>query len=112
MKRILLLLFFVFIGVTAQAQKQRATMILRNGDTLQGLAKFISNERVKFRKHEDYPRRNYNYREVSEIFINKEGKTKHFQYKVVQREESYIKLVEVISQGRLNLYRVHKERTI
>lgn len=85
-------------------------MVLRSGDSLEGLAKLVSNERIKFRKDRKYPKRTYNYREVSEIFINEAGRTKHYQYKVVERNaDSYVKLVEVISQGKLNLYRVHKQ---
>lgn len=85
-------------------------MILRSGDSIEGLAKFISMERIKFRKNKKEPKRTYNYREVSEIFINEAGMTKHYKYKVVEREDdSYVKLVEVISQGKLNLYRVHRQ---
>jgi len=110
-KKILVTLTFVLgFMYSVNAQKQRATLFLRNGDTIKGLAKITIGDDIIYRKDRKSQKQTYNSKYLKGIRINSQGITKYFEYKLVKKKNTSAipKLMTVISKGKIDLYRINK----
>lgn len=115
MKKITIIISLLFF-LTAIAQKQKATLFLRDGTELKGLAKISAyGNNIKFRKEKGATRTNYTSKDLEYLIIrekvnahlgNIRGDIKNtiYYYRKVQGSKSY-KLLELLEKGKVSLYK-------
>ena len=112
MKRLIFLAtVFLTFSFYAQNSYEKATLTFRNGEVIQGEAKrLLGDKRIKF-KSAGGEKEEYNYREVKELKIKKEGEILIYRYKIIVGQEP--KLMKVVKEykGIINLYVTEHSRT-
>lgn len=108
MKKTILFIGVLIFSLNCLSQNQRATLYLRNGDTIQGLAKFTISG-LKFRYNKQSTKEKYDSKKLIKIDINEQGKTNTYIYKLIKgsKYSAIPSLMTLITQGKINLYRVN-----
>lgn len=69
----LLVLLFLLVSFSVQAQKDKAILYFRNGDKLEGLARIREDGTIKFRKDKESEACIYTYKEIFGLNISHTG---------------------------------------
>ncbi|WP_405248096.1 hypothetical protein [Cellulophaga sp. Asnod2-G02] len=119
MKKILFLLLILNIwNLTAQDKKtflrknpfKIVTIILKNGDTINGLGKVDAFKEVVFKKHKDSSKSKYNYKTIQELIVYSDSIQKKYVYKMSRgkllrgKMDVSFHLLEPLMQNRISIY--------
>jgi hypothetical protein len=108
MKKKILFIGILVFSLNCISQNKGATLYLRNGDTLRGLAKFTQGG-VQFRYNKKSVKENFSDYEIKKIDIEEEGDNSiTYRYKlVVNNQQMAIPMPMIlIAKGKINLYRM------
>lgn len=103
MKNILIIIGFLFV-LSMSAQKQKATIFLKDGTQIKGFAKITGGDQIKFRSDKKSKKKLYNYESVKKLIIRKNDTDIEYRYKIVEGKNS-VKLLELIEEGYITLFR-------
>ena len=81
-----------------------ATLILRNGDIVEGEAKIINDGTVKFRDGDD--KKTFDYKNLKRCTINEYGDIESYVYKIISGKEPRLMKVILEDDGEINLYAI------
>ncbi|WP_299318243.1 hypothetical protein [uncultured Maribacter sp.] len=102
-KTILLVLICCFVGSSfAIAQNDAATIYFKDGTKLQGLAKLINGDQVKFKNFKGDKAQKYHFDNLEQVVINDKEKPSTYIY--LETREGYFNVVRELEIGAVNLY--------
>lgn len=109
----ILAISFLFMSFTILAQRQEATLYLRNGEVKKGFAKIVAPQKIKFKAHKSSDKQTYDHKQVSKIDIYNrwDDITTTYTYKLVPSKNSHKSkpmLLETLVTGKISLYRMGK----
>jgi len=84
------------------AQKSKATLIFKDGTTIQGLAKLSGIDKVKFKRNKKEKATKYHFSELKKAIINDGEASSTYVYAKVDIDT--YKVLEEITIGKVNLY--------
>lgn len=107
--KIFITTLLLLVGLSSQAQfnispYQDATLILRNGEVLEGEAKITYDERVRFRKGKK--KETYYYRNLKSFTIGDDRERLSYVYKIIAGKEPRLMRVIQEYEGIINLYAI------
>lgn len=106
MKKIFVITLFLFS--TTLISQEKASLILRNGDTLNGYSYARETlQSIKFQKEKDSKKVKYNYKQVKRVLF----RNQIFDYKVIEGIRSTPRLYKLMKPGKVSLYRFDFTRT-
>lgn len=109
MKQIIILLFLV-IGSATFAQKHEATLFLKDGTKLKGLARIKADHTVKFRKDKNCEACIYTFREIKGLRIEEDFERNTYYYKMIKKKTvRRPKLLKLCVKGKMSLYSEYHE---
>ena len=109
MKKITLILIFISSLSNAQIVNsfESALLTFRNNTTKKGEVKILDDKRtIKYRNKSEQEKNEYNYRDVKEIEITKDGVIKKYKYKIIAGKEPKLMRVVKEHEGKINLYAI------
>jgi hypothetical protein len=111
--QILIIIGTLLSGNFMFAQKQRATIIFKNGDTIKGLAKIAMNGKIKYRENKKSETKTFDLRKVTKLKINNKGVTENYDCKFLVNKKSEVKpiLLITVSKGKIDLYKINLSGT-
>ncbi|WP_324024775.1 hypothetical protein QSV08_16300 [Maribacter sp. BPC-D8] len=102
-KTILLVLICCFVGSSfAIAQNDAATIYFKDGTKLQGLAKLVNGDQVKFKKFKGDKAQKYHFDNLEQVVINDREEASTYIY--LETREGYFNVVRELEIGAVNLY--------
>ncbi|SIQ03179.1 hypothetical protein [Maribacter ulvicola] len=102
-KSTLLVLISCFIGTFITiAQNNAATLYFKDGNKLQGLAKLIHGDQVKFKKFKGDKAIKYDFEDLEQVVINDREKPSTYIY--LETTKGYFNIVRELEIGTVNLY--------
>jgi hypothetical protein len=102
-KTILLFLICCFVGSSfAIAQKDATTIYFKDGTKLQGLAKLINGDQVKFKKFKGDKAQKYHFENLEQVVINDREEASTYIY--LETREGYFNVVRELEIGKVSLY--------
>lgn len=102
-KTILLVLICCFVGSSfAIAQKDATTIYFKDGTKLQGLAKLINGDKVKFKKFKGDKAQKYHFENLEQVVINDREEASTYIY--LETQEGYFNVVRELEIGTVSLY--------
>jgi hypothetical protein len=115
---VLLFIFIFMFNVNAQKKPtllrsnpyKKASLYLKNGDTINGIIKLNTFNEIKFRKKEKAKKIKYNYKTVKGITIHLDSTKKYYEYKTIRDElpggkvKIFHHLLEPIIEGKISIY--------
>lgn len=102
-KTILLVLICCFVGsYIAIAQSDTATLYFKNGNKLQGLAKLVNGDQVKFKKFKGDKSQKYHFENLEQVVIN--DKVEPSTYIYLETSDGYFNVVRELEIGAVNLF--------
>ncbi len=105
--KVMLIVMFLGSVFNLKAQKNRAVLYLRSGDTIKGLAKITVDNKILYRKDKKSKRETHDHQTLKKVKINVKGTRKEFEYKLVKTKKyAKPKLMTPITLGKINLYKI------
>ncbi|TDS18600.1 hypothetical protein DFQ03_0306 [Maribacter caenipelagi] len=102
-KTILLVLICCFVGSSITiAQSDTATLYFKNGNKLQGLAKLVNGDQVKFKKFKGDKSQKYHFENLEQVVIN--DRVEPTTYIYLETSDGYFNVVRELEIGAVNLY--------
>lgn len=102
-KTTLLVLICCFVGSSiAIAQKDAATIYFKDGNKIQGLAKLINGNQVKFKKNKGDKPKKFHFKELEQVVINDREEPSTYVY--LETKKDYFNVVRELEIGMVNLY--------
>lgn len=108
MKKIILFIGIILFSLNSNSQNQKATLYLKNGDTIQGLAYITAFGEIKFRNNKKSKKLIYSPDKIIKFELNERDSKNTYIYKSVQGEQrsSSLKPMILITEGKIDLYRI------
>jgi len=108
MKKIILFIGIILISLNCNSQNQKATLYLKTGDTIHGLAKIKAFGKIKFRYNKKSKKVIYFPGQLIKFDIIQQGSKTTNIYKYVQGNQlsTSRKCMTLITEGKIDLYRV------
>ncbi|MCZ4696012.1 hypothetical protein DWB61_14940 [Ancylomarina euxinus] len=107
-KKNLIILLFLLIGSATFAQKHEATLFLKEGTKLKGLARIKADHTVKFRKDKNSEACIYTFREIRGLKIEEDYEQNTYHYKMIKKNMVMRpKLFKLCVKGKMSLYSLH-----
>lgn len=100
---VILLFVFAFYSQTSNAQRDRATLLFKNGSKLEGLADLKTSGKIKFRKGKKAQKTFFTFNEVDTLKIYEDRKPKIF-VQIAVKDEDEPKVLELVDAGKKTLY--------
>jgi len=101
----LLFTFTLLITLSSFGQKQKSTLFLRDGTTLEGLAKITPFNKIKFRATKKSKKVIYDSKTVKSIIIQeKKSKNVEYVYRVILDRDNPILLIP-LKKGKITIYK-------
>ncbi|MDF4201426.1 hypothetical protein PXD56_00570 [Maribacter sp. SA7] len=102
-KTTLLVLICCFVGSSiAIAQKDAGTIYFKNGNKIQGLAKLVNGDQVKFKKNKGDKPEKYHFENLEQVVINDREEPSTYVY--LETKKGYFNVVRELEIGTVNLY--------
>jgi len=108
MKKIILFIGIILISLNCNSQNQKATLYLKTGDTIHGLAKIKAFGKIKFRYNKKSKKEIYSPYQLIKFDIIQQGSKTTNIYKYVQGNQlsTSRKCMTLITEGKIDLYRI------
>lgn len=110
MKNKILIIGILIFWLNCNSQNQEATLYLKNGDTIQGLAKMTAFGKIIFRYDNQSAKENYDAETVRKLDIQEKFTDipNTYIYKLIENKDHLSKpvLMSLITEGKINLYKM------